>query len=391
MNRQTFLLEVPISGMQSRIHDAFTLVELLVVITIIGILIALLLPAISGTREAARRVQCGNNLKQIGLATQNYHDTYQALFWLRGASSSGNRSKKPVGNEWAIAGLVGLLPYLEQQALNDYISQPQSPEGIATLPGGPPPDFFYYPPWCAYIPVFACPSCPLGIAYPSGNSTNYYNVADGTPVGRRNYALCLGDAIFKNGGPTYTAAPTDDGTRNKRGMFGFMSATSFSAILDGTSNTLMMAEKANAVNAVDVRGLAANNVAGLNTNPSICLTLAAGGKYLPTTSVQSQRTLGSLWHNGRAAFAGFTTVLPPNSPTCVVDNWGDYWGIYAASGYHPGGVQAVMADGSVRFINETIDSGKPTAAEVTSGPSPYGVWGTLGTINGGEAVSANAW
>ena len=359
--------------------NGFTLIELLVVVTIIGILVCLLLPAVQAAREAARRTHCGNNLKQIGLATQNYHDTYQALFWLRGPANSGNRYASPVGSEWAIIGLIGLLPYLEQQPLWETITCPCTVSGTATQPFGPPPDFSYYPPWCADVAVFRCPGCPLGVPY--GKAFK----------GRRNYALCLGDAIYKNGGPSYSAYTQDDGTRNNRGMFGFLSGTRFSNIADGMSNTLMMAEKANAVNAVDVRGLAANNVAGLNTNPGICLTLAAGGRYLSTTSVQSSRPLGGLWQNGRAAFAGFTTVLPPNSPTCVVDTYGDYWGVYAASGYHPGGVQAVMADGAVRFINESIDSGNPAAPEVSAGQSPYGVWGALGTINGGEVLSANAW
>jgi prepilin-type N-terminal cleavage/methylation domain-containing protein len=343
---------------------AFTLVELLVVIAIIGVLVALLLPAIQAAREAARRSECGNNLKQIGVALHNYHDTYKRLPWMRGAAYWGTRNTVPVGNEGTIIGLVSVLPFLEQNALWDVISNPYAGPPL-TNPFGPPRDFFYYTPWCADVPVFRCPSCPAGLFY-GGNAA---------VLGRRNYALCLGDMIANNHAAT-----------NNRGVFGYLSATNFKDITDGTSTTLMMAEKANAVNALDVRGLGANNVAGLNTNPSICLTKAIGLNYLPTTSVQSSRVLGSLWHSGLAPFAGFTTVLAPNTPSCLVDNWGDQWGVYAASGYHPGGVMALMCDGATRFFSESIDAGNPSAPEVGGGPSPYGVWGALGTRAGTESV-----
>lgn len=343
---------------------AFTLVELLVVIAIIGILIALLLPAVQAAREAARRSQCTNNLKQIGLALHNYHDTHKAFPWMRGPSNTGTRSTDPRGNEQTINGLVGILPFLEQTALYDVISSPYSGSQNA-LPFGPPRDFFWYPPWTMDVPAFRCPSAPLGLYY--GGNTSV--------LGRRNYAMCLGDKILNN-----------HNNVNLRGVFAYMSATTFADIIDGTSNTIIMGEKANAVDETDVRGLGANNIGGLNTNPSVCLATAAGGVYLPGVSVQSSRVLGSLWHSGLAPFVGFTTVLPPNSPTCLSDNWGDAWGVYAASSYHPGGVNVTMADASVQFISETINTGDITLPEATSGPSPYGTWGALGTIRGKEPV-----
>jgi prepilin-type N-terminal cleavage/methylation domain-containing protein len=342
----------------------FTLVELLVVIAIIGILVALLLPAIQAAREAARRAECSNKIKQLGIAFHNYHDTYKALPWMRGSAMWGTRNTVPVGNEGTINGFVQLLPFLEVTALWEDISNPYAGPPL-TNPFGPPRDFFYYPPWVADVPAYRCPSCPPGLPY-GGNAA---------VLGRRNYAMCLGDMIANNHSAT-----------NNRGVFGYLSATNFRDITDGTSNTLLIAEKANAVNATDVRGLGANNVAGTNTNPSVCLAKSVGLSYLPTTSVQSSRVLGSLWHSGLAPFVGFTTVLPPNAPTCLADNWGDSWGVYSASSYHPGGVMALLADASVRFVAETIDTGNITAPEVASGPSPYGVWGALGTRSGGEAI-----
>ena len=83
-------------------------------------------------------------------------------------------------------------------------------------------------------------------------------------------------------------------------------------------------------------------------------------------------------------FTGFATVLPPNSPSCVGDSPG--WGIFSASSRHPNGVNVLFADGSIHFISQTIDAGNSRAAQVFAGPSPYGVWGALGTINGGETI-----
>lgn len=343
---------------------AFTLVELLVVIAIIGILVALLLPAIQAAREAARRTECSNKLRQMGVAFHNYHDTYGALPWMRGGNFMGTRNTVPIGNEGTINGLVDLLPFLEVTSLWNDISRPYAGPP-ATNAYGPPRDYFWYPPWTADVPIFRCPSCPPGLPY-NGNTQ---------VLGRRNYAMCLGDMIANNHSGT-----------NRRGVFGYMSATRLPDIVDGTTNTILMAEKANASNATDVRGLGANNVGGLNTNPSVCLTKAAGLNYLPGVSVQSSRVLGSLWHSGLAPFVGFNTVLPPNAPTCLADNWGDSWGVYSASGFHPGGVMVLLADASVRFVGENIDTGNPTAPEVTNGPSPYGVWGALGTRFAGEAV-----
>jgi prepilin-type processing-associated H-X9-DG protein len=181
-------------------------------------------------------------------------------------------------------------------------------------------------------------------------------------------------------------------TPNFRGSFGYGRFVKISEMTDGTSNTIIVAEKANAVDAKNVKGLAAANVPGLNLNPSVCLTKAAGGSYLPTliprsaggTDIQDLRTHGSLWHTGLAPFIGFQTVLPPNSPSCMNENWGDSWGLSSSSSYHTGGVQVAFGDGSVRFITNSIDTGNVALPEVTSGPSPYGVWGALGTRSGGE-------
>jgi len=351
-------------------NPAFTLVELLVVITIIGILIALLLPAVQAAREAARRAQCVNQMKQVGLAMHNYLQTWNVFPWMRGLSNSGTRNTVPWGNEATIGPFVHILAYLEYQALWDQISTPGTYGGRQVMPFGPPRDFFWYPPWCADVPLYRCPSAPPGLYY--NNNSNV--------LGRRNYAVCVGDSISVNviGSPP-TKTPT-------RGIFGPSCNTSSADVTDGLSNTMLAAEKANAVNRLDVRGLGAQSISGTNTNPSTCFTTAGRGTYI-TPNVQSDRPLGSLWHSGQFAFCAFNAVLPPNSPSCMNDNYGDSWGLFSASSYHPGGVNALMGDGAVRFINATIDTGDLTHAEVTGGQSPYGVWGALGTKDGGESFS----
>lgn len=375
----------------ARSRFGFTLVELLVVIAIIGVLVGLLLPAVQAAREAARRMQCSNQLKQLGLGMHNYLSTYQAFPWLKGPSNfPGNRGTNPRGNEQSINGFVGLLPYIEQGALFNQISSPWAAVGAnpPSLPFGPPRDFVYYPPWQLRLQAFICPSSPDGIGY-SNNQAGFVG-------NNRNYAMNLGDMILNSHGLGFTNTSTTTLAPNFRGMFGYNRFIKIGEMTDGTSNTLLLAEKANAVDSRNVKGLAAANVPGLNLNPSVCLARAVGGFYLPTlrprsaggVDIQDFRTHGTLWQTGLGPFVGFQTVLPPNSPSCLNENWGDTWGLSSASSYHTGGVQVCFGDGSVRFIGQNIDTGNVALPEVSGGPSPYGVWGALGSRAGGEVASA---
>lgn len=345
-------------------RSGFTLVEMLVVIAILATLMALLVPAVQGARESARATQCLNTIRQLALGLVMLEGQKREFPFLRGVTNAGTRGTNPQGNENTISGLVFVLPFIEEQSLYSRISQPW-PGPPACLPFGPIRDAAWYPPWQARVAPFLCPSAPDGLAY-SGDSRF---------AGRRHYALCMGDKIANNHAQT-----------NTRGIFGWDEGATTNEIRDGLSNTILVGERANAVDGSDVRGLAASNVAGLNTNPSICLGRAAGGTYLPGVGVQRDRPMGALWHSGLAPHAGFNTVLPPNSPSCLVDNWGDSWTLASASSYHRGGAHVAMADGSARFVSETIDCGNTASPEVGSGPSPYGVWGALGTMAGRESA-----
>jgi prepilin-type N-terminal cleavage/methylation domain-containing protein/prepilin-type processing-associated H-X9-DG protein len=351
----------------------FTLIELLVVIAIIAILIGLLLPAIQKVREAADRNKCQNSLKQLGVAHHAYHDGAKNLVFSRGwtgprqpgTNNPYTRSTNPQGNEDTITGMVFLLPYLEQAPLYSQIEAGVPTAGTPISPFGLPRDFGGFTPWLADIPLLRCPSSPNGMPYNYG----------GNFVGRRNYMLSFGDKIAN----THNSA-------NARGVFGWNSKTRLNDIKDGTSSTLMMSEQGSSDDATTTPGMGAYNISGLNTNPSTCRAQATGIVWNTGVNVQSGRPLTSLWHSGLSPHVGFNTVLPPNSPNCLNDQWGDNWSLTAATSYHPGGVNVLMCDGAVKWVTDSIDAGNPATAEPTSGGSPYGIWGALGTRNGRESL-----
>lgn len=366
---------------------AFTLVELLVVIAIIGILIALLLPAVQAAREAARRSQCTNNLKQLGLALHNYHDINKKFPFMRGGTGGYAGATDAQCNQRCLSGFVVMLPYMEQSPLYQQITSRQG----TYAPWGPVPWDGGYAPWQVKINAFLCPSDPRGGAWTAPN------------VGFRNYMMCIGDNI-EGSEDMWTAGGPN------RGMFGTMSldltnhpewqvqtSRGMEDIKDGTANTVALSEAAICEdNQRNIRGNVAVVAAGLNTNPSLCLaTKGTGALYATGATVATNGVRARRWNDGRPMFSGFQTILPPNSPSCTWENADWDWGIYTPTSNHPGGVNATMADGSVRFISETIDAGDPTRAPYNQQPanstyrtiSPYGVWGALGTVGGTETVS----
>lgn len=357
----------------------FTLVELLVVIAIIGILVGLLLPAVQAAREAARRMSCSNNLKQLGLALLNYENTYRSF-----PSRSNGTQTGPMHNGGRRSGIIGMLPFFEQTAFFDRI---QAGDPLATppiLPGGPVP---WYPVGTGpgettmYVQRFGTLQCPSDPSSP--------DQMDGGR-GINNYAFCSGDTLISVG-------------TTGSGMFFRFRTVRLKDVTDGLSNTIAMSERVAAAftpgqrTSPTIREASLMNVVLLGAgNPANCRAAAAaasaGGRYLPSASPNLKGRFSSIWMDGQVENVGFNTVLGPNSPSCVSGNnpgSDSQHAVLSASSQHPGGVQVVLVDGSVRFVSENIDTGNSSVKPAAGQPSPYGVWGALGTRAGGEVISGD--
>jgi prepilin-type N-terminal cleavage/methylation domain-containing protein/prepilin-type processing-associated H-X9-DG protein len=374
-------------------RTAFTLVELLVVIAIIGILIALLLPAVQAAREAARRMQCVNNLKQLSLALHTYHDATKGFPAAMGYSPAGAAFPlKDELDEYSLFGPhVALLSYIEQGSVFERFTAAcqeykANPPGFAL--GAPGSDWKN-----ARISAFSCPS----------GSTRTNGLSDISGIGQissNSYVFSMGD---------YAGGTNIGSTNTNRGAFGghkkFRSMGSFS---DGTSNTVVFSESIPGdQNGNRVKG----NISYFNSGnplnamtPQQCLGTSSDKKVLNQNQYYAR---GEVWFLGIPQFNAFLTVLPPNSPSCANSqrSQGNYEleydaGIYSASSNHTGGVNIGLGDGSVTFTSDTISSttqgdlGTDTrknsfslASTSPSGHSPFGTWGALGSINGNESVT----
>jgi prepilin-type N-terminal cleavage/methylation domain-containing protein/prepilin-type processing-associated H-X9-DG protein len=387
-------------------RHAFTLVELLVVIAIIGVLIALLLPAIQAAREAARRSQCLNNLKQLGIAVHNYNDVHQSLpsgrSGMNALTANSSNNHDCCWGPW-----IFMMPFMEQSSLfelyNSCITKTYTGGGTTTDARSPG---YMFPPWhyshttynaCnpdyrnilgGQIETMKCPS--------DGNVNFFYQTSanlatdlSDTSLSKnamRSYVYNRGDWIRTGGNNNY--AKTGASLGMIRGPFGNGIWFKLSIVTDGTSNTLAFSESAITPrnNATTIRGGAVLIVVDDDLmNPSLC-SQSKDGKYyknpLPSGVTTANAEVGFMF-DGRN-HAGFTTVLPPNSPSCFRSNACN-WGISTPTSYHSGGVNAVFLDGSATFISETIDAGKVSDVQGAEGHSVYGVWGSMGSKNGGES------
>lgn len=413
--------------MSKKSRSGFTLVELLVVIAIIGVMVGLLLPAVQAAREAARRMSCGNNFKQIGLGLHNYHAAYNKL----PLQGTGTHPPNLGINAWdgrddnsnmRLSMLVGLTPFIEQQALWEQISSPFigrtdkqaiAPGGITTSPWpamGPTPDRLQYPPWATDIATFRCPSDP-GVGLPALGRTNYIACTGDSTIGsRRGYLNIALNAVVPY---QPTGGTANDAIGSGRGVFYKGQQTGLRDILDGTANTIAMGEIATDLGDRDIRtiGTGATNGTPINnnTNPFInnplqCREAATGIDPLrprfwaPTIGVTGTTTgRGFRWADAFPDFGACQTILPPNTEMCGMGG-SDRDNMASMSSRHQGGAHVLMADGAVKFITDSIEAGNSrnpmpraggTGNYAPGSPSPYGLWGALGTRANKEVVSTD--
>ncbi len=372
--------------MKLKKNQGFTLVELLVVIAIIGVLVGLLLPAVQAAREAARRMSCSNNFKQLGLGLHNYHSAYDRL-----PQSSGGTDAMSTGenNRLFLSMLVPLLPFIEQQAMWEQISNPKTIGATTYPPMGPAPWNLNYDPWRTTIGTYRCPSDPT--------------VAVAGKFGQNNYAACIGDGIAwtDRGGINDNGTPANPGAADQflRGMFKTRRVTGFRDTLDGLSNTIMMGEivvdAGNAeIIAQPVFLPAGNQTVFTDPTTPDCINEIDPERpqfWRDPSKLQYGRAdewnKGHRWMCGLPMYTCVNTIRPPNKESCMSHNTDGREGTYTVGSRHQGGAHVLMGDGAVKFITDSIEAGNQHAYIDRPGiKSPYGLWGALGTAASKETV-----
>jgi prepilin-type N-terminal cleavage/methylation domain-containing protein/prepilin-type processing-associated H-X9-DG protein len=337
----------------SRRRSGFTLIELLVVIAIIGVLVSLLLPAVQSAREAARRVQCTNNLKQLGLAVHNYEGTNGVLPPALTIRGSGTTVSWFGG--WSVHGRV--LPFLEQNntfnSINFNVSY--SHPDNTTVSG-------------LTVSAFICPSEPKTQPVPHS-----FGLA-----GVTNYGWNMGDWYVWGG---------FNGAAN-RAPFQVNLSRRWADFTDGTGATILASEvKTNQAYLRDCGGLSRvntpGNVPAPNADPATVAPEYNAGCNLQVTGHTE-------WVDGHVHQAGFTTAWTPNRRTARASTpaqdldlngqreaiGGPTYAAITSRSYHPGGVNALFGDGSVRFLKNSVDGN---------------AWRALGSMAGGEVLSSDAY
>jgi len=334
----------------------FTLIELLVVIAIIAVLIALLLPAVQQAREAARRTQCRNNLKQIGLAMHNYMSTHTVLPFGKGASYAG----VPVYARWSQHAMI--LPYIEQAPLYntmDFNYPPETP-GMGGV--------------VAFMPAFqnaarnnaaACRTMIPGFMCPSDPSPSDSWQAQNNYVGNQGGWLC-------DRGDTPGAASDVSPSEVQTGVFYWLSRCSAASFTDGMSQTVIFSEKIRGQGSPDPK----SDLFVIPPQTSLAATYSTCQTINPATATPLTSKWGYSWVMGENCCTQYNHVATPNSNSCGGTGFtGSMTNMamqVSANSRHTGGVHAMMGDGATRFVSDNID---------------LNVWRALGTRAGGEAVS----
>jgi prepilin-type N-terminal cleavage/methylation domain-containing protein/prepilin-type processing-associated H-X9-DG protein len=352
----------------------FTLIELLVVIAIIAVLIALLLPAVQAAREAARRAQCVNNLKQIGVAMHNYIDSNNTL--PMGGGQCVESFPQTFQSKQSTSAHLAMMPFLEGTPLYNAFNF-----NFGVDENTDPPRAVNSTVVNAQFKAFVCPSDPnAGAGFTSSN--NYF-----ASVGTTNNLTNTGTSTPPNP-PTMANLPTT-------GLFAYQQAYGLQSIIDGTSNTIAFAEST--VESPSSRGgqinIGITNVAGAGpaaqfydasaqpNQTALLGALQACDAAWQTFTGNSNEQRGKNWAHGAMAFTMFNTLARPCSAKwtiCGSNGSGSAATFSEADSYHSGGggVNMLMADGSVKFLKNSVN---------------WAVWFALGTKGNGEVIDAAAY
>ncbi|MEZ6121760.1 MAG: DUF1559 domain-containing protein [Planctomycetaceae bacterium] len=331
-------------------HQGFTLIELLVVIAIIAILIALLLPAVQQAREAARRTQCKNNLKQIGLAMHNYHDVYN-MFPVGSCARPGG-----LGMDVTIGAFASILPYIEEANLKNLYDDktPWEQQNITLNPQMP----------LTVIEAYLCPS-------DTGPEVLSHPVLASYPVGvngvaTAEYLLCKGAT------DGWCLNPASD---PNIGMFGINLKTSFRDLTDGSSNTLCVGEGAIGNPFIGVADKTGTGTLGTAAGIQI-----VGGAWIIPQPVPSSVAAGAIF----TTISNYGTTIWKLNQNPVVETVYDDADLANCNSVtdsttnfrsnHEGGGQFLLGDGSTRFVSENIDQGVFNAVGTRGKGEVVGEW-----------------
>jgi prepilin-type N-terminal cleavage/methylation domain-containing protein/prepilin-type processing-associated H-X9-DG protein len=326
----------------------FTLIELLVVIAIIAILMSLLLPAVQRVREAANRVACANNLKQIGLAFHNYHDTYHALPQAYKLLAKPDPSAPAGTGAYGAGAFVIILPFVEQNSLYFQINVARAALSSINMPPANPA-------YSTPLKVFLCPSCPgeatVDYSQELANSFNNFGIAitpaPGLIFGRTDYAPDAGmsadiPGISINGGRSIITQPPDRPVH-------------LTDVLDGTSNTMMVEEDAGRPGWYGIMGSASQPAIG-NYTPALGAYQGGDAGPAPQGGGAWADPLNYIATNGAdptgtgiAAGGGFMGI--PQAPWSCASGCSNDSEIFS---FHAGGTNVCFGDGSVRFVKNDL-------------------------------------
>lgn len=356
--------------MKSRIPSLTDVLTLSLCGIVLG---SILVTGVVRHRAVARQASCADNLKRLGLATHNYHAVYRQLPMGCGGTSIGSADQPLLGNANRLSPFVGLLPFMEQQAVWEKISNPYQ-NGSVTFPSmGPVPwyDASSYEPWGMRPESLVCPT-------DSEDAQRF--------VATTSYAINYGDGIVNVGAAlNKNNREYTQGRAVHRGAFQPEIVLRFRDFLDGLSNTVFMSERriGGPRVAKDIDRLVA-------LNPSLCIAASedSATQYWPEGR-------NARWADGSLLSIGFQTILPPNSPSATTTA-GELEGVMSVSSNHAEGAHLLFADGAVKYATNSIDAGDSTRPSVAWGTnegyapagsmSPYGLWGALGTRANRETI-----